>query len=200
MRPGDRQRVLDVALALLGVLVALPVLVVVSVMVKLSSPGPVLHRAPRVGRAGRPFVLLKFRSMRVGASTQGPGVTVAGDRRVTRLGRWIRRSKLDELPQLFNVLAGDMAIVGPRPEDARYVATYSDEQREILRWRPGITSPASVRFRDEEQTLAALGGDPERAYSVLMGQKIAIDLEYFRRRSLWGDVRILAATARSVVR
>ncbi len=127
-----------------------------------------------------PFELLKFRSMLVGAAASGPGITAHGDSRITSVGRVIRSTKLDELPQLVNVVRGEMSIVGPRPEDPRYVEWYTDAQREILRWRPGITSPASLTYRDEESVLAG-AENLDAAYRVVMADKIAIDLAYFRQ-------------------
>lgn len=193
-------RVLDVLGAAGLAIVTAPVWLVIAAAVKLTSPGPVVFRAVRIGREGRPFTLLKFRSMRAGADRVGPGVTAAGDPRVTPVGRVLRATKLDELPQLVNVLRGEMSLVGPRPEDPRYVERYTDAQREILIWRPGITSPASVEYRGEEGILASMGSSLEDAYAVLMARKIDLDLAYFRRRSVLGDLRILAATVAAVVR
>ena len=147
---------------------------------------------------GKPFRIHKFRSMR--ASSGGPEVTTAGDARVTRVGAWLRKSKLDELPQLFDVLMGRMSLVGPRPEVARYVALWPQAERElILSVRPGITDPASIAFRNESELLAQ-ADDPERYYrEVLLPQKVAMYAEYVRTRSLLGDLRVLIATAWAVV-
>lgn len=194
------RRCFDIAVASLLLLLTSPLLAAVAVGVKATSPGPVLHRATRAGVGGEPFTLLKFRTMVVGAAEHGPGVTRGGDPRVTRIGRILRSTKLDELPQLVNVLSGAMSIVGPRPEDPRYVALYNDEERAILKHRPGITSPASVRYRDEERVLADAGDDLELAYRRVMAEKLAIDLAYFEHRSLRSDVRVVGGTLRSVVR
>jgi lipopolysaccharide/colanic/teichoic acid biosynthesis glycosyltransferase len=183
-----------VALALLAVPTAILALVVV-----LTSPGGALHRARRVGRGGVEFTLYKLRSMRLGAQHGGPAITAAGDPRVTAVGRFLRATKLDEVPQLINVLRGEMSIVGPRPEDPRYVARYSAEQAEILSWRPGITSPASVRFRNEEAMLAGQR-DLDAAYMRIAAEKIEIDRGYFSRSSLAGDVRCLLQTVVAVFR
>jgi lipopolysaccharide/colanic/teichoic acid biosynthesis glycosyltransferase len=193
--PG--KRVLDVLLASVALLVATPVIAVLAIAIRLSSPGPALHRAVRAGRHGTPFTLYKLRSMQVGAAGAGPGVTAGGDRRVTPVGRFVRATKLDELPQLVNVLRGEMSLVGPRPEDPRYVDWYDDDQRRILDVRPGITSPASVTYRDEEAVLAA-ADDVEVAYRRVMAEKIAIDLAYFPDASLAGDLRWLWRTVAAV--
>ncbi len=138
------RRTLDVAGSTVGLIVLCPLFAVLAVLIRADSAGPVFFRTRRVGRNGAPFVVYKFRSMVVDAPSQGPGITADHDPRVTHVGRIMRRTKLDELPQLLNVFIGNMSLVGPRPEDARYVAKYTLEQREILRAKPGITSPASV--------------------------------------------------------
>jgi lipopolysaccharide/colanic/teichoic acid biosynthesis glycosyltransferase len=193
------KRLFDVAASAVGLVVTSPVIAGLAVAVKATSPGPVFHTAQRIGREGVPFTLYKFRSMRVGAAGQGPGITAKGDSRITKVGKLLRKTKLDELPQLWNVLRGDMSLVGPRPEDPRYVATYTDAQRRILAWRPGITSPASVSYRDEESILAA-ADDLEAAYAVVMDEKIRIDLEYFEHASLWGDLRWIVRTFTAILR
>src|SRR5437016_7110492 len=154
------RRLVDLVASTSGLLILSPLFAVLAVAVKLSSPGPVFHRGERIGCGGKPFALYKFRSMRVTES--GPAITRAGDPRVTAVGRFLRRTKLDELPQLINVLAGDMSLVGPRPEAPRYVALYDAEQRRILDARPGLTSPASLRYRSEEEQL--VGDEWERIY------------------------------------
>ena len=175
-----------------------PVLAAIAAAIKLDSPGPVFYRGLRAGRRGVEFRIYKFRTMHVGPDNSGPRITRYGDRRVTRVGRVLRRTKLDELPQLLNVLKGDMSIVGPRPEDPHYVALYSPEQRKVLDVRPGITSLASVQFRDEEALL--VGSDWERTYvNEVMPAKLEIDLAYVRDRSLLLDARVLWATARTLV-
>jgi lipopolysaccharide/colanic/teichoic acid biosynthesis glycosyltransferase len=188
---------LDIVGSVAGLVILSPLFGALAVAVKLSSPGPVLHRDQRVGRGERLFTLYKFRSMRVGESD--PSITRADDPRITGVGRFLRRTKLDELPQLINVLMGDMSLVGPRPEVPRYVAMYSTEQRRILTARPGITSPASFRYRSEEDLLT--GPDWERAYvERLIPEKLRIDLEYMDRRTFGSDLRIVARTVASVLR
>lgn len=187
------KRGFDVILSVLALVVLSPLLLLVGLLVRLTSRGPVLYRAQRVGRDGVPFVLLKFRTMVSDADRHGPAITTAGDSRVTPVGRLLRRAKLDELPQLVNVLRGEMSLVGPRPEAPRYVELYTPAQREILRVRPGITSPASLRFRHEESLLT--GPDPETHYiKTIMPAKIALDLDYARRASLGHDLVIILQT------
>lgn len=188
------KRCVDVVGSLALLILLLPVLAACALAVSLSSPGPVLFRQRRVGRGGRLFQLLKFRTMRAGAA--GPRITAAGDARITPAGRWLRRCKLDELPQLLNVLSGEMSLVGPRPEVEEYVASYSPQQRQVLLARPGITSPASLKYIDEEAVLAAQSDRESYYTSVLLPQKLAIDLAYCREISLAADLHILAATAR----
>ena len=187
------QRAIDWVAATVGLIVLSPLFLLIAATIKLTSPGPVFHRAERVGKDGVPFTLLKFRSMRAGAAAAGPGITRAGDDRITPVGGWLRRSKLDELPQLVNVFRGEMGLVGPRPEDPRYVALYSPEQKRILSARPGITSAASVRYRHEESLL--VGADWEQHYvNEVMPAKLRIDLEYLDRRTTISDLGLLGQT------
>lgn len=193
------KRLFDVVASVAGLVLLSPFLLALALAVKLGSPGPIFYRANRVGRYGTPFKLLKFRSMVIDADRIGPAVTGAADPRITWVGRFLRRTKLDELPQLINVLRGEMSVVGPRPEDPRYVALYTDEQREVLNVRPGITSPASVAYRNEEAML--VGDDWEKHYvEQIMPAKLAVDLEYARNASLWRDVRVILGTFRALFR
>jgi len=177
----------SVALAVL----ALPLLAL-GLLVRLGSPGPALFRQQRVGRRGRLFRIWKLRTMY--SDTRGRQITTAGDRRVTPLGRFLRRFKIDELPQLVNVWLGDMSFVGPRPEVPLYVAQYTEEQRRVLSVRPGITDPASLQFRDEEAVLARFA-DPERAYvEVVLPLKLDLAREYLERQSLGGDLALIVTT------
>ncbi len=187
------RRLLDILVAGSGLLLLSPLFVIVALGIKLNSPGPVFYRAQRVGKDGDLFRLFKFRSMVSGADKKGPGITVSGDARITSVGRFLRRSKIDELPQLLNVLLGDMSLVGPRPEDPRYVAQYTPEQRQALRVRPGITSAASLAYRHEEQILA--GADWEETYRTqVLPAKLAIDLDYLAHRTLLSDLRLILGT------
>jgi len=199
-RSDAAKRLFDLALALLALALALPLMVAITLWVRLDSAGPALFRQQRVGRHGRLFHIHKFRTMRVRSSQAGPLITVAGDARVTRAGRWLRRTKLDELPQLLDVIRGNMSLVGPRPEVPRYMALYPDEARRlILSVRPGVTDRATIEFRDEERLLAA-ASDPERAYvEQVMPIKQRYYLDYVARRSLAGDVGILIDTLRAVL-
>ncbi|MFN8468697.1 MAG: sugar transferase [Caldilineaceae bacterium] len=187
------RRMVDILVTLCGITLLLPVLLVLAVWILGDSRGPVFYRATRVGRYGMPFHLYKFRTMVVNADQVGPGITTAQDKRITRSGRFLRRTKLDELPQLINVLMGDMSLVGPRPEDPRYVALYTKEQQQILSVPPGITSAASLTYRHEEQLLA--GPDWQAQYlQTVMPTKIAIDLEYEAHRTLWSDFKLVLRT------
>ena len=193
------QRLSDMVAAGVGLLLLSPLLFVMALWVKLDSPGPVFYRALRVGRGGIPFRVFKFRSMIVDADRRGPGITTAGDARVTASGRWLRRTKVDELPQLLNVLRGDMSLVGPRPEDPRYVAHYTPEQRQILAYRPGITSAASLEYRHEELLLT--GSNWETVYlQEIMPAKLAVDLAYMAQRSMYTDLQLILGTVMSMVK
>jgi lipopolysaccharide/colanic/teichoic acid biosynthesis glycosyltransferase len=189
------KRLFDLVVATVGVLLLLPVWAIVAVVLKFDSKGSVLYRATRIGRNGEPFTLLKFRTL---LAVPGPRVTCRNDPRMTRVGRHLRHLKLDETPQLLNVLRGEMSLVGPRPEDPKYVAAYTPEQRRILQLRPGLISPAVVKYRHEETVLAA-ADDPERAYvEEILPEKLEMDLSYAEERSFFGDLRLLFSAARSI--
>jgi lipopolysaccharide/colanic/teichoic acid biosynthesis glycosyltransferase len=193
------KRLVDVLGAAIGLVVLSPFLLAIGVAIKAYDGGPVFYRATRIGKDGQVFRLYKFRAMVVNADRQGPMVTTKGDARVTPIGRRLRRTKLDELPQLLNVLAGDMSLVGPRPEDPRYVALYTQQQQQVLRVRPGITSAASLIYRHEEQLLS--GPDWERVYQdELMPAKLSIDLEYLSTRTLLTDVTLILRTITALFR
>jgi lipopolysaccharide/colanic/teichoic acid biosynthesis glycosyltransferase len=194
------KRLFDLFGATLGLVLTSPILLAIALAIGLSSPGPVIHTAKRVGLHGETFTLYKFRTMIAGASHEGPAITRAGDPRVTRVGNWLRNSKLDELPQLLNVLKGDMSLVGPRPEDPRYVEHYSRNQKRVLELRPGIFGLATLEFRDEESILATFD-DLERGYlERVMPQKLDLDLIYVDSRSFLGDLRILFRSAGSLLK
>ncbi|MBN8280492.1 MAG: sugar transferase [Gammaproteobacteria bacterium] len=195
------KRTFDVLASVAVLAVLWPLLLLVAAWVRLDSPGPALFRQERVGLRGELFTLLKFRTMAATPLPGGPLVTAAGDRRVTRAGRWLRPTKLDELPQLLNVLAGDMSLVGPRPEVPRYVTLWPPQQRDlILSVRPGITDEAAVVFRDEERLLAA-AADPELYYvEEILPRKLALYVAYVRGRSFGGDLRLLARTGRVLLK
>jgi lipopolysaccharide/colanic/teichoic acid biosynthesis glycosyltransferase len=195
------KRLFDLIASLAALILLSPLLLGIALAIKLGSPGPVLFRQERVGRYGRPFRIRKFRTMVADAERTGPQLTRDADPRITRVGHFLRRHKLDELPQLLDVLRGDMSIVGPRPEVPRYVALYPPELRElVLSVRPGITDAASVTYRDESTQLAA-GTDPERVYvESIMPHKLELCVEYVRNRSLGGDIRIVARTVAALLR
>lgn len=177
-----------------GLILLAPLLLGVAAAIKLEDGGPVFYRQERIGQGGKPFRILKFRTMTPDADRQGGPLTVGADARITRTGRWLRRFKLDELPQLFNVLRGEMGLVGPRPEVPRYVALYTAEQAEVLRLRPGITDAASIAYRNENDLLPR-SPDPEAFYiEHIMPNKIRINLEFAAGATLWAQTRIILAT------
>ncbi|MGH7559673.1 MAG: sugar transferase [Gemmatimonadales bacterium] len=188
------KRLFDLLSATVALVVLAPVLLLAAVGIRLSSPGPVLHRAPRAGRFGRPFTMYKLRTMRFGAH-QGARVTAAGDPRVFPLGRLLRRLKIDELPQLVNVLRGEMSVVGPRPEDPGIVVEqYRPAHWHTLRVRPGLSSPGSL-YHDTHCVRLVAGDDPERLYlERVLPLKLALDLVYVRRASFGYDLVIIART------
>jgi lipopolysaccharide/colanic/teichoic acid biosynthesis glycosyltransferase len=193
------KRLFDLCWTLPGLLVLWPAFLVIAMLIKLDDGGAVFFRQVRVGRDGRLFRVWKFRTMIANAEQRGGPLTVGEDPRTTRIGRWLRRSKLDELPQLFNVLAGEMSLVGPRPEVPRYVALYSPDQRRVLDLVPGITDPASIVYRHESDLLAR-APDPERHYiAVIMPEKIRINLAYAARATWWTDLVVVLDTLRRLV-
>jgi lipopolysaccharide/colanic/teichoic acid biosynthesis glycosyltransferase len=192
------KRLFDVCAAGLGLLLLSPLLLAIALWIKLDSPGPVFFRQERVGRHGVPFRIHKFRSMRTGAS--GLQLTVGVDPRITRAGAWLRGKRLDELPQLIDVLQGTMSLVGPRPEVPRYVAHYPPALREVvLAVRPGVTDPSSLDFLDEASLLAA-AADPEREYiERILPVKLQRAADYARQASLWSDLGVLLRTLRRLL-
>lgn len=193
------KRLFDILASGLGILCLSPVFIVIALWVKSDSRGPVFYSQSRVGRGNRDFKLLKFRTMRPGSDRDS--LITVGDRdsRITRSGYYLRKYKLDELPQLINVFRGDMSLVGPRPEVRRYVDMYTPEQMRILSVRPGITSLASIRYRNENEILAA-ADDPERCYiEQVMPDKLAIDLEYVDKANVITDIKTIFNTFKAVV-
>jgi lipopolysaccharide/colanic/teichoic acid biosynthesis glycosyltransferase len=187
------KRAFDVVAASLGLAMTSPLIVAAAIAVKLESKGPAFYSGPRVGRDGRVFKIHKLRTMRAGADATGPAVTAADDVRVTALGRWLRRTKADELPQLLNVVKGEMSLVGPRPEHPDFVRHYTPEQRRLLSVRPGLTGPTALAYLDEEEALR--GGDSEAVYvRDVLPRKLAADLDYVETASFSGDLRILGRT------
>ena len=190
------KRAFDVILTSIMTLFALPLIPLIAIAVKLSSPGPVLFRQRRVGLDGKEFELLKFRTM-IQNSQAGLGITSSGDRRVTRIGQFLRKSKLDELPQLVCVLSGHMSLVGPRPDLPQYFAALDEKYHQVLRLRPGLTGRASARFRNEEEVLARVPrGELESFYvSTIFPRKIQLEMEYAQTATWWQDLVILFQTS-----
>jgi len=195
------KRLFDWILSSLGLLVLGPVLILVALAIKLDSPGPVFFRQERVGRWGQPFRIHKFRTMRHDPVGQGLQITVGQDARITRVGGFLRASKVDELPQLIDVWVGTMSLVGPRPEVPRYVAVYPAELRDkILSVRPGITDIASIEYRDESAVLAR-AADPEQAYiHEVLPHKLALSARYVDQASVWTDIQLILRTLLAIVR
>lgn len=193
------KRLFDILASGLGLVCLSPLFAAVAVWIKLDSRGPVFYRQIRVGRGNKDFRIFKFRSMRPDSDKLGL-ITVGGrDPRVTRSGYYIRKYKLDELPQLINVFIGDMSLVGPRPEVRKYVDMYSPDQLHVLDVRPGITSLASLRYRNENEVLAK-AEDPDKCYiEKVMPDKLAIDLEYVRKANLWNDIKLIFSTFREII-
>jgi len=193
------KRLLDAITAAVGLLLLSPLLIILAALVKIASLGPVFYRQERVGLRGQVFRIVKFRTMHQDADQRGPAITSTGDPRVTTVGRLLRRLKLDELPQLWNVLKGEMSFVGPRPEVPRYVLSYSPAQRRVLSVRPGITDPASIAYRREEELLVG-HADLDRYYrEVVLPGKLNMNLEYLDRMSFVYDLSLLVRTAVAVL-
>lgn len=193
-------RFCDIVLSCLGLLLLTPLFVVVAVWIVIDNPGPVFYRQMRVGKDGKDFGLLKFRSMRIGADKESLITIGEHDSRITRAGYYIRKYKLDELPQLWNVLTGDMSLVGPRPEVRRYVDMYTDEQRQVLTVRPGITDYASIEYIDENRMLAQ-AEDPDRTYiEEILPAKIALNMRYIKHQTLGEYMKIIFLTLAKIIR
>jgi lipopolysaccharide/colanic/teichoic acid biosynthesis glycosyltransferase len=192
------KRLIDASASFVALVVLCPLFAVVGIIIKCTSPGPMLYWQDRVGRGGRIFKIAKFRSMVVGADKKGLGITVSGDARVTRFGAFFRKSKIDEFPQFWNVLKGEMSLVGPRPELPQYVSGYTPEQRLVLQVRPGITDPASIRYRHEEAVLATSKNPDEFYRGVILPDKLAINLQYVRDITLYSDIKCVIQTMTSL--
>ena len=186
------KRLFDIIVSLIGLIILIPVFIVVAILIKLDSPGPVLFKGKRVGQNGRPFYILKFRSMVPDAPQKGATITCKDDPRTTRIGRFLRNTKLDELPSLVNVLKGEMSLVGPRPEAPAWVERYTPQQQVVLTIKPGITGLAQIKYRSEEDLLSQTNWEAE--YFPIMNDKLNIDLYYVKHRSFILDIRILLGT------
>jgi lipopolysaccharide/colanic/teichoic acid biosynthesis glycosyltransferase len=188
------KRSFDILVAATSLLILSPLLLIVALLVRTTSPGPVFFRQERIGRGFRPFRIYKFRSMVQDAPRQGSQVTFGADPRITRVGRFLRATKIDELPQLINVLVGDMSLVGPRPEVRKYVEMFHNDYADVLRVRPGITDPASIKYRHEAEILGRCD-NPEKEYiERILPEKIRLGKEYAERPSLWLDLVIILKT------
>ena len=188
------KRLFDIFFSLAGIILLSPLLLLVALLVKLDSKGPVFFRQERIGLGFKPFRIYKFRTMVADAFLNGPLVTSVVDRRITRVGRFLRRTKIDELPQLLNVLKGDMSLVGPRPEVAKFVELFIDDYREVLEVRPGITDFAALEYCDEEDALKKYA-DPEEGYiREILPAKIRLYKKYLRERGLITDIKLIILT------
>ncbi len=193
------KRLFDILFSVLVLLIITPILVFISILIKIGSKGPVFFRQVRIGKGGKEFKIFKFRTMVLAAEKNGL-LTIGGrDPRVTSIGYYLRKFKLDELPQFLNVFLGDMSIVGPRPEVKKYVEMYTQEQRKVLSVRPGITDYASILYKNENDVLATYP-NPEKAYiEIVMPHKLKINLDYLANQSFWMDLKIIALTAKGVI-
>src|SRR5215475_6877844 len=188
------KRILDILVSLIGLICLFPLLLLVAILIKLDSKGPVLFKQTRVGRGFRPFQILKFRTMVQESSPRGQSITVGDDPRITRMGWFLRKTKIDELPQLINVLRGEMTFVGPRPEVPQYVELFRKDYEEILKIRPGITDLASIKYRDEAAHLGQSKNPEEEYVTRVLPDKISLGKEYIRCSSLAFDLRLIFRT------
>lgn len=187
-------RIFDIFLAITGLILLIPLFIVIAILIKREDKGPVFFTQERVGYKGRLFKFYKFRTMTINADKSGPLITIYGDKRITKVGNFLRKYKLDELPQLFNVIKGDMSLVGPRPEVPYYVNKYTEEQRKVLDIIPGITDPASIMYFDENELLSK-AENPEKEYiEKIMPQKIEINLKYADNANVYRDIMIICQT------
>ena len=188
------KRIFDLFWAATGLILLWPIFLVVAILIKSEDHGPVFFRQERIGQKGRSFLIWKFRTMVMDAERLGRAITVGRDPRITKVGHWLRATKVDELPQLINVWFGEMSLVGPRPEVRKYVDIYTTEQRRVLALKPGITDLASIKYRRESELLAT-SSDPDRTYvEEVMPEKIRINLGYAAQASLSGDIRVILLT------
>jgi lipopolysaccharide/colanic/teichoic acid biosynthesis glycosyltransferase len=193
------KRIFDFIASLIGLILLSPFLVIIGVLVKISDKGPVFYRSKRVGQNFKPFYLLKFRTMVVNAEELGPSITKGGDQRITKIGRFLRKTKLDELPQLWNVIKGELSLVGPRPEVEKYISFYKDDYKEILKIRPGITDYAAIKFRNEEEILAK-SEDVEKAYiENVLPEKIKLYKTYLNEIGFLTDLKVIFKTLWAII-
>lgn len=193
------KRIFDVTLSLFGLIILLPFMLIIAILIKIDSKGPVFFKQIRVTKNGKEFKIFKYRTMRVGSDKYSQ-ITVGKDDRITKIGSFLRKYKLDEIPQLINVLIGDMSLVGPRPEVPKYAALYTDEQKEILKVRAGITDYASIEFSDENDLLAS-EEEPEKAYiEKIMPKKIELNKKYLSEISILTDIKIILLTIKKILK
>lgn len=188
------KRIFDFIASLIGVIIISPILIVVAICIKLDSKGNILFLQKRVGKNGEPFYIYKFRTMVTDAEKLGAQITVGKDSRITKVGAVLRKYKIDELPQLFNVLKGDMSLVGPRPEVPKYVELYTEEERKVLEVRPGITDLASLRYSDENEILGKVENPEEYYINVIMKDKLKLNLEYIEKSNIIFDIYLIIKT------
>ncbi|WP_294400972.1 sugar transferase [uncultured Clostridium sp.] len=188
------KRIFDIICSGLGLVVLSPFLIFVAIRIKMGSDGPVFFKQIRVGEKGKEFKILKFRTMVVDAEKLGRQITVGNDNRITKIGAFLRKYKIDELPQLINVFKGDMSLVGPRPEVPRYVNMYTEEQRKVLDVKPGITDLASIRYRDENELLGKAENPDEFYINTIMPDKLALNMEYINKSNVFLDIYIILQT------
>ena len=188
------KRAFDFISSTIGFILISPFLLIISILIKLTSKGPVLFKQKRVGMKGKEFNILKFRTMIVDAEKYGKQITVGEDKRITKVGGFLRKYKLDELPQLINVIKGDMSLVGPRPEVPKYVAMYNEKQRRVLDVRPGITDYASIEYRDENRILGEVENPEEYYINIIMPHKIDLNMKYIENNSVVIDISIILKT------
>ena len=193
------KRIFDITLSLFGLIILLPFMLIIAIFIKFDSKGSIFFKQIRVTKGGREFKILKYRTMRAGSDKYSQ-ITVGKDERITKIGSFLRKYKLDEIPQLINILIGDMSLVGPRPEVPKYVALYTDEQKEILKVRAGITDYASIEFSNENDLLA-LEEDSEKAYiEKIMPKKIELNKKYLSEISMLTDIRIILLTIKKILK
>lgn len=193
------KKIFDITLSLFGLIILLPFMLIIAILIKIDSKGPVFFKQIRVTKNGKEFKIFKYRTMRVGSDKYSQ-ITVGKDDRITKIGSFLRKYKLDEIPQLINVLIGDMSLVGPRPEVPKYVALYTDEQKEILKVRAGITDYASIEFSDENDLLAS-EEEPEKAYiEKIMPKKIELNKKYLSKISILTDIKIILLTIKKILK
>jgi lipopolysaccharide/colanic/teichoic acid biosynthesis glycosyltransferase len=194
------KRLFDILLAVIGILILLPLFIVIALLITIDSKGGIFYIQQRIGKNGKPFGLYKFRTMHTDADKKGL-LTVGGrDPRITKTGYWLRKYKLDELPQLFNVLKGDMSIVGPRPEVKKYTDLYNDEQRKVLSVKPGITDYASIEYVDENELLAKAENPEETYVNIIMPHKLELNKKYIENNNLITDIKIILLTIKKIIR